>query len=940
MRYLTRARFALVVATGALFLVGCSADDSGLGDEPDAGSADQTLGTESDTDVFSDATQPTLGDAGPDTEGAPLTLEEITVDSTIAVGLESEGVEEGSNGDIVIRQMTADLDGDGFDDLISLDDAGVLSVRLFDRRRVRPPYSFALSPSRQVTNVTGGLAAGDFDGDGRTDVALVDQNNGEFEVLVNGGNGRLRPGVVVRSAGIKFEDLSFGFEDPSFGFEDPSFGFEDPSFGAQATWTVADMDGNGQSDIVAIRGTTIGVALFGPPSDSLASPFDVIVGVQSFEDPSFGFEGPPSAFAVANLDKDAGLEMLVGFANPETGSRIVAFEDPSFGFEDPSFGFEDPSFGFEDPSFGLESPLFAVSGVAHLPGTVRQIVPANLDGDEAADFLTRSHSADGTETIVGVWSTVGFEDPSFGFEDPSFGFEDPSFGYKATGARIGGEFGRIDATNTVLLPDGAGGSGPFAKTGQILLRGRGNAVVVTLQSPLPNIGQGFLAESFASYGPVVDLNKDGLAEFLGVDQELVVISQSELQTDAIPNLAGTDVCTERLPFCAGLGSLGVCAGAREICDQTCEFDTPEIGATFESDELSCDGLDNDCDGIVDVVSTRSLNIDFLGASSIDKTWVYPFQGGFKIVAVGPDGFYHGEMPDTGTTATIMPDDAAGMTNIGFATADINEEEVAVVVDDGVQLRYALADTVGTTPGVLSLGTPETGDLAHAGTRWWLVSGQGGTLNATSLEGVSVSVDVLTFAEPIEHIVAEGWDENLLVTVKTQSQRIFVLALRPTVANQIVLVDSWQLEPPAPGVTSTVALDAGGNLGCIGVVDRLGPNTRVTAHRVVLEAERITVEAAHTLSQASVDTGIDAAALTDGCQLAWVEALPGDDGQQALVQATLDGSGEVLVQTLREQTGLTRPDVVFADGASPRAAIAAVSDATTGTMTFEVEEVCP
>lgn len=49
------------------------------------------------------------------------------------------------------------------------------------------------------------------------------------------------------------------------------------------------------------------------------------------------------------------------------------------------------------------------------------------------------------------------------------------------------------------------------------------------------------------------------------------------------------------------GLRGVCAGARRVCAGAAGFGEPRVEgiAGFEADEWSCDGLDNDCDGVVD-----------------------------------------------------------------------------------------------------------------------------------------------------------------------------------------------------------------------------------------------------------------------------------------------------------------------------------------------------
>jgi len=87
-----------------------------------------------------------------------------------------------------------------------------------------------------------------------------------------------------------------------------------------------------------------------------------------------------------------------------------------------------------------------------------------------------------------------------------------------------------------------------------------------------------------------------------------------LVCSASPGEEGVEVCNGLDDDCDGtVDNLdsplcplqeGVCAGSRQICagaDGFLDCSTLNYGSDYEQNEISCDGLDNDCDGVVDDV---------------------------------------------------------------------------------------------------------------------------------------------------------------------------------------------------------------------------------------------------------------------------------------------------------------------------------------------------
>ncbi|HET9450176.1 MAG TPA: hypothetical protein VFO83_04815, partial [Aggregicoccus sp.] len=81
---------------------------------------------------------------------------------------------------------------------------------------------------------------------------------------------------------------------------------------------------------------------------------------------------------------------------------------------------------------------------------------------------------------------------------------------------------------------------------------------------------------------------------------------------------------------------GVCATSRRICEgglmQTACTDAA-YGPDYEARELRCDGLDNDCDGLVDTAAPEHSSLPLLANA---ETRVVPFTGGFLAVRVSQE----------------------------------------------------------------------------------------------------------------------------------------------------------------------------------------------------------------------------------------------------------------------------------------------------------------
>ncbi|MEZ4317186.1 MAG: MopE-related protein [Myxococcota bacterium] len=118
---------------------------------------------------------------------------------------------------------------------------------------------------------------------------------------------------------------------------------------------------------------------------------------------------------------------------------------------------------------------------------------------------------------------------------------------------------------------------------------------------------------------------------------------------------------------APLASLqaGVCAGARQVCDGSGGFVEPDYSGLpgYEADEVTCDGLDNDCDGTPDDLGTAPLAAlqDGVCAGTLQVCdgqggWMEPdYAGvvGYEVIERACDGL---DNDCNGTSDDILPGD--------------------------------------------------------------------------------------------------------------------------------------------------------------------------------------------------------------------------------------------------------------------------------------------
>lgn len=140
--------------------------------------------------------------------------------------------------------VTGDLNGDGKPDLVSVQYNGVIYALINNGAGgFAAPVEY--DPPMLTDDVTYAVGA-DFNGDGRMDIALVDQSNNQIDIFLNQGNGTFATPTSIPIVTSDHENLN--------------------------AIAVGDVNGDGKIDFVALTSITTGGGRFGPNNVQGGSP--------------------------------------------------------------------------------------------------------------------------------------------------------------------------------------------------------------------------------------------------------------------------------------------------------------------------------------------------------------------------------------------------------------------------------------------------------------------------------------------------------------------------------------------------------------------------------------------------------------------------------------------------------------------------------------------
>jgi hypothetical protein len=270
-----------------------------------------------------------------------------------------------------IRTAGADFSGDGVADIVAGTGPG-RATRVVVLDGTNPANQlFAVDPFEPA--FTGGVyvAAGDLNGDGKVDLAITPDEGGGPRVDVYSGNGF---GKIVSFLGI-----------------------EDPNFRGGARASLADLSGDGKSDLLVVAGFGGGprVAGFDGTSFATGTPRRIFGDFFAFEQ---GLRN--GVFVTAgDLNGDGFADLIVG-GGPGGGPRVLAFDGKSLA------------------SNQYVNLANFFGGDVNSRGGIRLAVK-NLDNDNQADLVVGAGSGAGSR----VTAYLGRNIPAAGVPGSQFDFD-------------------------------------------------------------------------------------------------------------------------------------------------------------------------------------------------------------------------------------------------------------------------------------------------------------------------------------------------------------------------------------------------------------------------------------------------------------------------------------------------------------------------------------
>ena len=236
------------------------------------------------------------GDGKPDlatpnnysTAGQPASIS-ILRNTTTSGSISFAATQNINNGPVTYTMASGDIDGDGKPDLIA---SSLVDINISVFRNTSVPGTILFAPKVNYATTEGvfGIAVGDIDGDGKTDIAVTNHLNNSISVFSNTSS----PGVISFAAKVDFATML-----------------------TPKDIVIADLDGDGKQDIAVTEQFSYSYSILRNTST---------VGSISFAtrvDYTIQANAEPHGLIVSDLDGDNKLDLaMVTIYTPTDGSSL------------------------------------------------------------------------------------------------------------------------------------------------------------------------------------------------------------------------------------------------------------------------------------------------------------------------------------------------------------------------------------------------------------------------------------------------------------------------------------------------------------------------------------------------------------------------------------------------------------------------------------------
>ena len=654
--------------------------------------------------------------------------------------------------------------------------------------------SFFTPPTYAVGAAPAAEAVGDFNGDGRQDLAVVNEGSNTVSILLGNGNGTFRPAVNYATGSLPVGvavgdfngdghlDLAVANANPSANSISVLLGNGDGTFLPRTdlllpltpkALTVGDFNGDGKADIAAATGNTTTddmTLLLGNGNGTFQAPVSTVADTGSL---AFTlYNGRPSAIQSADLNGDGHLDLVV----------VNNKDIPITGFRGAVIGSQ-PMAGTVSVLLGNGDGTFQAPRNAPAGSSPRSVAVGDFNGDGRLDFAV----GDST-TFLSVFTNAG--NGNFSASSVNTGVASPSLaagdfnGDGVTDLAVttfgsvrmlnGQAGGTLQAGASYVLGLGSAAAGDFNGDGHLDLAGSVfTSTFAYVAEPWLNNGNGTFQAPILISGAGVTLSTQATGDFNGDGIPDLVTASGQVELGLGDGRFG-DVTT--LTFLSGSSVAAVDAngnGTVDVLVGNANYPTGQVAAWLNSP-----GYDNRTGGAVAFTVSAPTQIGAGDNTSVTVTAVdalgNPVSGFLGTVdldntpagstALNLAGQYTFTAADNGRHTFLF----SNVTQAGAGTLSVHAVGMPTATAPLTVVPAALSQFAFAGPGSVPAGTPFSFTLTAEDRFGNVETGYSGTVHFSALSNDTGAVLPADYTFTAADVGTHTFGATLFKTAGTSS----------------------------------------------------------------------------------------------------------------------------------------------------------------------------